>query len=61
LSVNNEKYMLKDMIIQLIITPGSVLIIIYLLPSLSIKNMAINDPSALVKANGILSITPYTL
>lgn len=38
--------------------PGKTLIIIYLLPNLSIKNIAIVDPTALVKAKGIFNIMP---
>lgn len=43
-------------------TPGSVRSIINLLPKSSIINIAINDPRALVKANGIFKIIPsYSL
>ena len=43
-------------------TPGSVRSMINLLPKSSIINIAINDPSALVKANGIFKIIPsYSL
>ena len=55
------RYMLADIRRQDATTPGRVLNIINLLPILSMKNTAMNEPIAFIRANGMLSTIPCTL